>query len=397
MTALATEDATEPMIGLFAASDLSLAAHTNAYGPLPEASGLLDRVHAAGLRGRGGAAFPTAVKMQAVRSAGRSAIVVGNGAEGEPASAKDRSLLAYSPHLVLDGLQLAATVVGAREAYLAVTSGAHAVQAAVNERRDRVRVTVVTVDDRFLIGEETALVSAIEGGRGLPRGRRVPVYQRGVFGRPTLVQNVETLARLAVIARYGGSADRFLATVSGGVRAPGVLDVVAGQSISSVLAAAGGPSEPLSAVLVGGYHGGWVPAAAFDTPLSSDALQPFGASVGAGVVVAFPASRCGIVEAARVASYLAVQSARQCGPCLNGLPALADQLAAVARGHADARGVQALAELVAGRGSCHHPDGVVRFVRSALSVFAAEVTIHVAGRCSRTSTETVLPTPGAIW
>lgn len=386
----------EPMTNLFAAVDPSFEAHLSAYGALPAGDGVLSLVDAAGVRGRGGAGFPTAVKMRAVLASPGDAVVVGNGAEGEPASAKDRSLLAYSPHLVLDGLQLAAAAVGASEAYLAVASGAGALEAALAKRFriDTVPVKVVAVPHRFLIGEETALVSALGGGRGLPRGRRIPVYERGVSGRPTLVQNVETLARLALVARSSDAGSSFLATVTGAVVNSGVVDVAAGQTLSSVLDAAGGASERLSAVLLGGYHGGFVPASALDVPLTAEGLRPFGVSVGAGVVVAIPASRCGLIETARVASYLAAQSARQCGPCLNGLPALAGELALLARGRSSPTAIRGIASLVAGRGACHHPDGAVRFIGSALSVFASEVSLHAAGQCSRTSDEPLLPTPG---
>jgi NADH:ubiquinone oxidoreductase subunit F (NADH-binding) len=397
----------EPMTTLgryFAAESASLADHLAAHGPLPDAAALTDVVAASGLTGRGGAGFPTAVKMRVV-AAGDSPIVVGNGAEGEPLSAKDRSLLAYAPHLVLDGLQLAAAAVGAQEVYLAVTGNPWTLNVAVAERvTDRIRVKVVTVPDRFLIGEETALVSALDGGPGLPRGRRIPVWERGVAGRPTLVQNVETLAALALIARHGAAWFRstgeasapgtFLASISGAVPAPGVLEVPVGQRLSWILENAGGSTERLSAVMLGGYHGGWLPASSFDVALSPAGLGPLGLSVGSGVVVAFPASVCGLVETARVVSYLAAQSARQCGPCLNGLPTLAARVDELARGHASSASVRELASLVAGRGACHHPDGTVRFVGSALAAFESEVALHAAGRCSATSSDVVLPTPG---
>ncbi len=386
--------------GLLAAVTPSLADHLTAHGPVPENVDVLALVEAAGLRGRGGANFPMAVKMRAVRPTGRHAVVVANGAEGEPASRKDNVLLAVSPHLVLDGLQLAASAVRAGRSYLVVTAGAESLGAALAERKSlgggEIPVDVLTISDRFLAGEETALVSAVSGGSGLPRGRKTPVWQRGVSGRPTLVQNVETLARLALLVRRGGGdvQGTFLATISGAVREPGVRELAVGQTVTSALDAAGGASEALSAVLVGGYHGGWLPAEAIDAELSAPSLSPYGLNVGAGVLVALPASRCGLVETARVTAYLAAQSARQCGPCLNGLPALADRLNEVASGRACTDQVDVLLTLVAGRGACHHPDGVTRFVRSALRTFAEEVRLHAGGRCSGTSQAPVLPVPG---
>jgi NADH:ubiquinone oxidoreductase subunit F (NADH-binding) len=175
-----------------------------------------------------------------------------------------------------------------------------------------------------------------------------------------------------------------LATVSGAVTEPGVREVPVGISLEELLAAAGGPARPLQAVLVGGYHGTWVPARAAAVPLSRAGLGTVGGTIGAGVVVALEAGHCGLAAAAGVVAYLSRQSAGQCGPCLNGLPAMAQALSALAegRGRADlpAR-VQWLADLVDGRGACHHPDGTARLVRSSLTVFGDEVMRHLDGHC----------------
>jgi NADH:ubiquinone oxidoreductase subunit F (NADH-binding) len=152
-------------------------------------------------------------------------------------------------------------------------------------------------------------------------------------------------------------------------------------------------------VLVGGYHGAWLSAEQADKlTLSNADLRPLGAAVGAGVLAALPADRCGVVESARVVRYLALESAGQCGPCLNGLPLIADTLAQLAnhRSAPSARGDLARwSKLVERRGACHHPNGTVRFLRSALTVFADEVTLHEAGRCSAASYEPFLPIPAA--
>jgi NADH:ubiquinone oxidoreductase subunit F (NADH-binding) len=151
------------------------------------------------------------------------------------------------------------------------------------------------------------------------------------------------------------------------------------------------------AVLSGGYHGAWVPAAdAARMRLSNEDLQPAGAFVGAGVLVALPAGRCGIAETARVARYLALESAGQCGPCFNGLPRIAAALDEVASSRPDPRAVTDMirwAGLVEGRGACHHPDGTTRFVRSALHVFREEIRNHSAGRCVDPAREPFLPLP----
>jgi len=142
----------------------------------------------------------------------------------------------------------------------------------------------------------------------------------------------------------------------------------------------------VQAVLTGGYHGTWIAAAdAARLSLSNAALRPAGAALGAGVLAALPADRCGLEETANVVRYLAAESAGQCGPCLSGLPRIADALTHLSGPNPDPRWLEHLqrwAGLVTGRGACHHPDGTVRFVRSALTVFAGEIAAHRRGRCA---------------
>lgn len=361
-----------------------LTAHLDRHGPLPvpHRDGLIATVRSCGLVGHGGAGFPTWRKLAAV--AGASPVVIANGAEGEPASRKDRELLIRSPHLVLDGLQLAASAVGAEEALIAThpDAGATTAQALAGRPGDRA-VGHLRVPARFLSGEESALVNAVAGRPGLPRDTPPRVYETGVRGRPTLVLNVETLAQLALVARNGpgwyrgrGTPEEpgmFLATVSGAVAAPGVFEVDYGTPLAELLGRAGGSTEPLQAVLLGGYHGIWQPAT--DLPLSRG---------GAGVVVALGASTCGLVEAAGIVRYLAEQSAGQCGPCLSGLPRMAGvltQLADRRRAPELVPAMHRLAALVEGRGACHHPDGTARMIRSALRTFATDVALHLRGGC----------------
>ncbi len=379
----------------------SLAEHRARHGDLPWLGGpgrLVGLAEAAGLTGRGGAGFPTARKLAAV-AAGDRAVVVGNGAEGEPASAKDRVLLSTAPHLVLDGLQLAAEAVDAKRAYLYVTPRAGRAPAdAIAQRRaagwDRVPVTLVEAPGTFVAGQESAVVAHLSGRRAVPGDNLRRVTEAGVHGAPTLVQNVETLAHLALLARYGpgwyrsrGTAAEpgtFLATVGGAVRTPGVYEASHGIPLGRLLDLAGGPAAALQAVLVGGYHGVWVPAEP-RLPVSRAGLARYGGSPGAGVVIALPADACGLVASARIAGYLAGQSAGQCGPCRNGLPRLADALARLAR-RDPFPGLPAeidrLGRLVTGRGACAHPDGTARFVASTLRAFAGEVDAHLAGRCT---------------
>jgi NADH:ubiquinone oxidoreductase subunit F (NADH-binding) len=362
----------------------TLAEHLRVHGPLPRVPELTRLLAQSRLAGRGGAGFPTARKVAAVASAGGRPVVVGNGAEGEPLSKKDRSLLRVAPHLVLDGAALLAREVGAREAVIAVTRPAPELEAAVRERDardDRVTFTVRRVPDRFVAGEETALVRALGGGEAKPTTKPPYPFERGLRGRPTLVQNVETLAHVALVARHGPRAGATtLLTLSGAVARPGVHEVPLGLRVAEALQTCGGVTSDVAAVLVGGYFGGFVTEAeARDLVVSPQAI-------GAGALVVVPTSTCAAGECARVVSYLARESAGQCGPCTHGLPALARAFAG-----ADFGEVSRLGSLVDGRGACRHPDGAVRFARSALAVFADELALHARGRGCGRRDEGVLP------
>jgi NADH:ubiquinone oxidoreductase subunit F (NADH-binding) len=373
---------------------------------------LIDAVAAAGLRGRGGAAFPTAVKLRAVATRrGRCALVV-NAAEGEPMSAKDRVLLEVAPQLALDGAVLAAEAVGARQIVIAVKRSAAPAQAslarALRERRDRARIRVQTVPDAYVAGEETALLSSLNGGPAKPTLAPPRPYERGLGRRPTLVSNVETLAHVALIARNGpawfrelGTAAHpgtALVTLGGAVARPGVYEVALGVPVARVLELAGGHGAPLRALLVGGYHGCWLtPEAVATAGLDDASLRLRGAALGAGALSVLPADACAVTEVASVVRWMARESAGQCGPCVHGLGAIAGALAALRDG---AAGRVVLARLerwsgqVEGRGACRHPDGVVRFLRSALVVFAREFEDHRRhGPCAACDRPPVLAVP----
>ena len=360
--------------------------------PLPmlavrELEALLD---ASGLTGRGGSGFPTARKIAAVAAAGSRAVVVGNALEGEPLSFKDRVLLERSAGLVLDGLHLVGDALGATTRLLAVdanaklANGLEVLRAGVEVRRLR---------GGFVAGQESALVNQLDGHTAVPSDPLVPVRERGLGGRPTLVLNAETLAQVALLARFGPAWFRsagtptdpgtFLATVSGSdpalVRTPGVLEVGRGTSLRTVLGAGGTDLAAAGPALVGGYHGAWV--ADLDRPLTRD---PGGAAPGSGVVHVLHRDRCPVAATARVADFLAASSARQCGPCVNGLPHLAGLLHRLAWpgvGTDVVREVERVRALVTGRGACAHPDGTARLVGSLLGELGDHVTGHLAGVC----------------
>jgi NADH:ubiquinone oxidoreductase subunit F (NADH-binding) len=380
---------------------MSLAEHEHIHGPLPRvgAPELIEAVSRSGLRGRGGADFPTGHKLRAVAGRRRVSAVVVNATETEPASRKDALLLSRVAHLVLDGAVLAAGAVGAGEVIVRVSERSSGVrrtlQAALAQRRDGVPVRVSAGPPGYVTGEENAVINALNGGPPLPRFVPPRPYQRGLRNRPTLIQNPETLAQLALIARFGpewfrelGTAadpGSVLVTISGAVTAPGVYELAFGTPMSDLLAAAGGPRESLQALLIGGYFGTWLQAGrAMELRLAREELRSVGCSLGSGVIIALGRRACGLSETARVVAYLAEQSAGQCGPCVHGLRAIADGVAALHAGAAPAGELvrlQRWAAEVKGRGACHHPDGAARLTESALAVFAAEVQRHRGGRC----------------
>jgi NADH:ubiquinone oxidoreductase subunit F (NADH-binding) len=362
---------------------------------------LIEAVAASGLTGRGGAGFPTAIKLRAVAGSRVRTVVVANGVEGEPPSAKDRFLLTQNPHLVLDGAIAAAAAVGARDIVIAVAQGAEQARvrmaAAIEARRSttQARFQLVSVPDRFVAGEESALVQLLNGGPAKPAFVPPRPFERGVDGRPTLVQNVETLANIGLIARFGpawfrelGTAAEpgtVLVTVSGAVRDPGVYELEVGTPLRQIIQLCGDAPSPVSAVLVGGYFGSWLSAGELDSPLSEAGLRPAAARPGARALVVLGADACPVVETARALRYLADETAGQCGPCTFGLPALADAALSLARREAPPRIIERLrrlAGLVEGRGACAHPDGAANLLRSALTRFPDEIDLHLEGRCS---------------
>jgi len=400
-------------------SDLD--AHLDVHGPLPVpthtdtawADGLVEAVRAAGLTGRGGAGFPTARKWDSVRAGHRSPLLAVNAMEGEPASAKDRALLSAAPHLVIDGAVLVARLIGAAEIVLCVAhdrnESAESVRTALVERDGIVGgppVRLLRPPGRYVSGEESALVAWLAGGPALPQFRATKSTPLTIRRRPVLVQSAETLAHVALIARHGPEWFRSaglpdapgtcLVTASGAVDRPGVYEVELGTPVGAILRRAG-LEHPVGAVLVGGYGGAWLHRDLLETPYAPGALAAAGSAVGAGVLAVIPASSCGIAETARVAAYMADQSAGQCGPCVFGLPALAQDLVHLTRGLGDRQTVMRLRHrlgTVEGRGACRHPDGVVRLVRSALDVFAHDVDQHARRRpCLGWNHKPILPIP----
>jgi NADH:ubiquinone oxidoreductase subunit F (NADH-binding) len=408
---------------------LPLEDHLAIHGPLPAGGGrgrrrarerasmLVEQIEHSGLLGHGGAAFPTATKMRAVASARRRAIVVVNAAEGEPASRKDRMLLETMPHLVLDGGILAAAAVGADEVIVcaceSADAGIESLTRAIEERaaagsEHSPSLQVATVPAHYVAGQESALVSYLNGGLATPTFTPPMPFEVGVRRRPTLVNNAETLAHVALIARHGASWFRqlgtasqpgsTLVTLSGPVGHPGVYEIEHGASLSSLIQAAGGTTTQVRGALLGGYAGAWLDGDLLGgVVLSNEHLAAHGASLGAGVVLLLSTHACPVAETARMAHWLAGQSTRQCGPCMHGLDALAATVREIAGGIARAgaaQRIERLAALTSRRGACGHPDGAVKLILSALETFEAEFADHARhGPCDDCTRPPEMPMP----
>jgi NADH:ubiquinone oxidoreductase subunit F (NADH-binding) len=383
--------------------DLAAYRERGGYRLLADADELLAEVDASGLLGRGGAAFPLAVKLRAVRANGHSvgSVVIANGEEGEPASVKDRWLLRNRPHLILDGLRLAATLVGASLAYVLVADpdSARSIESALSELDMRdVSIEVFAVQPGYVAGEETAAVQAINGGPAKPTDKPPRPFESGVGGRPTLVSNVETLANLAYIHGHGSAVFRsqgtaqspgtFLATITG-AGVPAVLyEIPHGLPFSELLAKHGVSPDRLRGVLMGGYFAGLVNRRVLDTTLDHETIRSIGSGLGCGAI-SLITDECPVAVAAAVAAYFDRENAGQCGSCFNGTAAMAAAAGALRDGVATTDDLDRLRRwsvVLRGRGACGTLDAACNVAATLLDQFPEEVAGHLdktCGDCSR--------------
>jgi NADH:ubiquinone oxidoreductase subunit F (NADH-binding) len=391
----------------------SLTHHTDRWGPRPHGGPwLLETATSARLSGFGGAHFPAAAKWRAALARRKPITLVANAAEGEPLSAKDATLLRLRPHLVLDGLAILAETLHAVSVLLWIheddTTAREAVVEALRDRRltglDDPSVSIRPAAARYLSGESSAIKHALDGGPTLPTFQAPNRSARSE--NPVVVHNVETLAHVARLSRLhdprqdaacpsGGPASRLLTILTPHDRrvVEHPLHLSLGEATST---ACDIPVPETAAVLLGGYGGMWARWSEVATlAVDESVARRHGITLGAGIVAPLSAGSCGVAITAAITHYLARASAGQCGPCLFGLPALAASLDRLARGHVRRGDMSQLhADLAAidGRGACHHPDGAVRLVRSALSVFDDDVAAHAGGSpCA--GSRTTIPIP----
>jgi NADH:ubiquinone oxidoreductase subunit F (NADH-binding) len=384
--------------------DLAAYRQLGGYRPLPDTEALLRDVEASGLVGRGGAAFPLAVKLRTVRENGRlvahvgGPVVVANGEEGEPASVKDRWLLRNRPHLVLDGLRLAAEVISADRAYVYVSDpeSAHSVETALGELDSEIQgvtVQVLTVTPGYVAGEETAAVRVINGGPAKPTDKPPRPFEAGVDELPTLVSNVETLANLPYLQAQGAAAFRsqgtslstgtFLATITGGGKPPVLYELPHGLAFTELLALHGISPDQVRGALMGGYFAGLLNRTVLETTLDHETMRRLGSGLGCGAVSVLT-DDCPVAVAAAVLAYFDRENAGQCGSCFNGTAAMAAAAGALRDGAATQEDVDRLRRwsvLLRGRGACATLDAATNIAASLLDQFPADVAAHLDGSC----------------
>lgn len=360
LTALWTlgEVATGIALANTTAPPASLAVHREAYGDLP----LHHAARAAeAIRGRGGAGYPLGAKLRAVAARGRRCVVVANGAESEPGAAKDSALMIHAPHLVLDGVELAAHELGADEAIVAVEDeeAARELRRATSERGSAVCIELIPA--RYVSGQETAVLRALEGAPAVPHFDLERPSVRGLHGRPTLVSNVETLAQWAVAARFGSAwhqalgsrgedrSSRLVSIRPAAARAV-LAELAPGIDLGTLLAATGSPP---GLALVGGLFGTLLDtrdSRARARVLVDRSHSPQELRLGAGTILLAPGAACRVCATAELVAYLAAERVGQCGPCDRGVPDLTQALHAGGGSHRDraarnpgrgARGVRA--------------------------------------------------------
>ena len=369
----------------------------------------------AGLRGRGGAGFPTGAKWRSVREAATQTDspprLVVNGAEGEPGTYKDRLLLATNPFQVLEGALIARHAVGADQVHIGVkakTGHAALLQEAIDAVvaagwEDPDVLHIVEGPDEYLFGEETGLLEVIEGNLPLPRW--LPPFQQGLFAttarpHPTVVNNVETLANVPLILSHGAAAFRavgtdrspgtMLFTVVGDVATPGVYELPLGTSLRTLLGDIAG-ADDIKAVF-SGVSSPVLSPERLDTPLTYEDMRTAGTGLGSGGFIVYDHRHCIVRVAVQLSHFLAIESCGQCTACKLGCAAITDLLRTIEAGHGTGHDLEAIADripTITDQTRCALPAGEQLLVGSLLEVYRDEFVGHLGRTCSSPVVERV--------
>ncbi len=402
------------------------------------ATAVVDELAGAGLRGRGGAGFPTGVKWRSILRGGEGTrFAVCNAAEGEPGTFKDRTLIRANPYQVLEGMLIAARTVDAAGAFVALKASfeieRQRLAGALQEMEqagwvDGIAMTIVSGPQEYLFGEEKALLEVIEGRDPMPRW--LPPYLHGLFvaapqlgwdahefvadalgdeiSNPTLVNNAETLAQVTWILANG--ADEFrtvgteespgtiVCTVVGDVVSPGVRELPMGTTLSELLDLSGGPypGHDIVAVVPGVANAVIVPDG-FDTPLTYEDMQAIGSGLGAAGFTAYDDTACMVEVAHTLSRFLSVESCGQCVPCKLGTGQITRALDRIRVGTGSESDIHVIGErlrIVADGSRCYLPTQERNVISSILRMFPDEFAVHLEGRCSVAARE--IPTPKIV-
>lgn len=376
---------------------------------------VVDEVRAAGLRGRGGAGVLTAEKFAlAQRAAEDPKYLICNAYDADPRSLISRTLLARNPHLVIEGMALAGYAIGATEGYLYMRGEhkdvAETVRAALREALDKgalgrkifgssfaFTITLVGVDIGFMGGEESTLIQVIKGRPAKAQQRPPYPTDFGLFNRPTVVQNVETLINLPRIVARGGDAFKQVGTATSpgtklftvlaeGAETGKLVEVPLGATLQDALRQAGATANESTAraVVVGGMEGGALPLSQLATVLDFETLEDAGAIMGSSVIEVIPRATCMVRWAMERSDYLARESCGKCVPCRVGVKRIAGSLQGIVSGLGTTGDMDLLTEF-----SQYVPDGslcgfgvnAVHPTITAMKYFADDFTAHLEGRC----------------
>jgi len=378
---------------------------------------VIDEMIKSGLRGRGGAGFPTGLKWKATREApGDEKFVVCNGDEGDPGAFMDRAILEGDPHSVIEGMAIAAYAIGAKQGYVYVRAeyplAIKRLEKAIQQARkygllgNNIFETSFSFDieirigaGAFVCGEETALIASIEGKRGQPRPKPPFPAQKGLWGKPTLINNVETFANVRHIILNGSSWFASIGTenskgtkvfaLSGKVNNTGLVEVPMGVTIRELVFDIGGGipnGKKFKAVQIGGPSGGCVPAEYIDTPIDYESLKKLGTIMGSGGVIVLDEDTCMVNLAKFFLDFTVDESCGQCVPCRIGLKHLYDILDRITKGKGkmeDLETLEKLGEEIKRTSLCGLGQSAPNPVLSTLRYFRDEYIEHIRDKKCR--------------
>jgi len=386
-------------------------------------SEICSEVEASGLRGRGGAGFPTGTKWKSALSrASHQKYMICNADEGDPGAFMDRALIESDPHKVIEGLAIAAYAIGASRAYIYLRaeykSAVARLEQALRQAQEYgllgenildsgfdLRIAVKKGAGAFVCGEETALLNSLEGKRGMPRPRPPYPAEKGLFGKPTVINNVETLANVPNIIAHGkewfaalgteGSHGTKVFAVSGKIRNTGMIEVAMGTPLRTVIETIGGgipDGKKFKAVLLGGPSGGCLPEQMLDMPIDYDSIRKAGAIMGSGGLVVMDENSCMVDVAKFFMDFVQNESCGKCIPCREGTRHLREILDQITHGRASETGNDALirfksvielrnlAEIIRETSLCGLGQTAPNIVLSTLHWFKEEYEEHIFER-----------------